>query len=195
MLVIKDDNSQNFYFFIGGRLWKWYKAFDAAVFPADNFGTFSTAVQKKFGTARDAEGELRPGAGKRHWLEWQDDKTRLRAVDETDFYGFYSLVFEDKGTLDNLARLRSNEGEPEKKGHSVVESVTADIDGRELGRRPNIVDRITGKIREREDAPEPAGQPAEQCDRDGRQGQEQGQAGARRRDGPERRPALGPVSC
>ena len=31
------SNSQNFYFFIGGKLWKWYKAFDAAVFPRRNF--------------------------------------------------------------------------------------------------------------------------------------------------------------
>ncbi|MCA9582847.1 MAG: hypothetical protein KC416_13705, partial [Myxococcales bacterium] len=32
MLVVRDENSQNFYFFIDGKLWKWYKAFDAKVF-------------------------------------------------------------------------------------------------------------------------------------------------------------------
>jgi len=49
MIVVRDVNSQNFYFFIGGKLWKWYKAFDAAVFPADNFAAFGSAVQRKFG--------------------------------------------------------------------------------------------------------------------------------------------------
>src|SRR5687768_16446383 len=34
MQVVRDNNSQNFYFFIDGKLWKWYKAFDAEVFPA-----------------------------------------------------------------------------------------------------------------------------------------------------------------
>ena len=32
MLQINDENSQNFYFFINGRLWKWFKAFNADVF-------------------------------------------------------------------------------------------------------------------------------------------------------------------
>ena len=37
MLVMRDENSQNFYFFFGGKLWKWYKAFDAEVFAAGDF--------------------------------------------------------------------------------------------------------------------------------------------------------------
>lgn len=156
MLVVRDENSQNFYFFIGGKLWKWYKAFDASVFPANNFATFAGAVQRKFGNAKEAKGELRPGVGERQWLEWQDDKTRLRAVDETDFYGFYSLVFEHKDTLGNLAKLRTHEDSGDKK-HAMVESVTSDTTTAEdSDDSANVVDRLTGKIRVREDAPEPA---------------------------------------
>src|SRR6185436_359765 len=69
MIVSKDNNSQNFYFFIGGRLWKWYKAFDASVFPGSNFGTFASAVKGRFGDSKENQGELRPGEGARHWLE------------------------------------------------------------------------------------------------------------------------------
>ena len=149
MLVVRDGNSQNFYFFIEGKLWKWYKAFDAAVFPAGNFGVFSATLQKKFGEGKPAE------AGKRKWLEWQDKTTQLRAVDETDFYGFYCLVFEEKATLDQLARLRTNAPEDKGKKHAFVESVTA-----ERSENPddstNIADRISGRIRAREDAQETA---------------------------------------
>jgi hypothetical protein len=154
MLVVRDANSQNFYFFIGGKLWKWYKAFDASVFPAGNFGTFAAAVQRKFGNAKDAEGEIRPGV-KRHWLEWQDKGTRLRAVDQSDFYGFYCLVFEEKATVGNLAKLRSN-AEPEAdKKHAMVESVTAER-SENPDDSPNIADRITGRLRQSEQAPESA---------------------------------------
>ncbi len=153
MLVVKDENSQNYYFFIGGKLWKWYKAFDAAVFPAGDFGTFASAVQRRFGKAKTNQGELRPGEGTRNWLEWQDKSTRLKAVDQSAFYGFFCLVFEDKGTLDSLARLRSNTPEEGQKGHALVDAVTS---GRteEPDDAPNIADRLTGKIRQSEQAPE-----------------------------------------
>jgi hypothetical protein len=143
MLVMRDQNSQNFYFFIDGKLWKWYKAFDAEVFPAGNFATFAGSVQKRFGPAKDASGEISPG-NKRHWLEWQDDKTRLRAVDQTDFYGFYCLVFEEKATVGNLAKLRTNTREVATNKNALVDAVTAPP-SRDADNSPDVVDRITGK--------------------------------------------------
>lgn len=157
MLVVRDENSQNFYFFIGGKLWKWYKAFDASVFPANNFASFAGAVQRRFGEAKEAKGELRKGAGERQWLEWQDKESRLRAVDETDFYGFYCLVFESKDTLGNLAKLRTASDDDGDKKHALVEAVTTDdTTAEDSDDSSNIVDRLTGKIRQREDAPAPA---------------------------------------
>ncbi len=157
MLVMKDQNSQNFYFFIGGKLWKWYKAFDAEVFPADSFATFASAVQRRFGPAKEARGELIPGSGERHWLEWQDDGTRLRAVDQTDFYGFYCLVFEQKSTVANLAQLRGHTKEVANKQHAMIEAVTAKGPTADPDNSPDIADRISGKIRAREPAPTASG--------------------------------------
>jgi hypothetical protein len=153
MLVVRDANSQNFYFFIGGKVWKWYKAFDAAVFPAGNFAAFAGSVQRRFGNAKDAEGELRPGEGQLHWLEWQDKQTRLRAIDETGFYGFYSLVFEEKATVDNLAHLRTHGSDQGgDKRHALVEAVTSDRNAHPDD-SPNVVDRITGRLHQNEQAP------------------------------------------
>lgn len=154
MLVVRDNNSQNFYFLIGGKLWKWYKAFDASVFPQGNFATFGGSVQRRFGPAKEVQGELRPGEGQLHWLEWQDKQSRLRAIDETAFYGFYCLVFEEKATGDNLARLRTHGDGNEKGGdkrHALVESVTSDR-GADPDSSPNVVDRITGHLRKNEQA-------------------------------------------
>lgn len=152
MMVVRDQNSQNFFFFINGRLWKWYKAFDAAVFAAGSFDNFARAVQRKFGESSAKEGQLAPGAAARRWLEWQDGDTRLRAVDETEFYGFYCLVFDDKGTVSRLAELRRNDDRRRKSKHSIVDAVTSG-DVEDADDSPNVVDRITGKYRVREQAP------------------------------------------
>jgi hypothetical protein len=153
MLVVRDANSQNFYFFIEGKLWKWYKAFDAAVFPAGNFDVFAGSVQRRFGPAKSVSGELRPGEGQLRWLEWQDKQSRLRAVDETAFYGFYCLVFEQKSTVDNLAKLRTHSSDKGgDKRHALVESVTSERDGAHPDDSPNIVDRITGRMHQGEPA-------------------------------------------
>ncbi|MCC7536832.1 MAG: hypothetical protein IT379_11490 [Deltaproteobacteria bacterium] len=149
MLAVTDENSQNFYFFIQGRLWKWYKAFDARVFAGMNFDQFAQTVQGRFGEGRRQTGELVAGRGRTSWLEWQDDTSRLRAIDQTRFYGFYCLVFEERATLARLEQLRPNRP-TRRTGPSVVDMVTQDDGARTSDE--DIADRITGKIRRRADA-------------------------------------------
>lgn len=151
MLVVRDENSHNFYFFIDGKFWKWYKAFDAEVFPADDFAAFQTAVERRFGPGKRARAELKPGETERQWLEWQDPQSRLRAIDETDFYGFYSLVFEQKSTGQQIAKLRGGAPTSAPKRHALVESVTSEREG-QLDSAPDIADRISGHVRERPSA-------------------------------------------
>jgi hypothetical protein len=155
MLVYRDENSQNFYFFIHGRLWKWYKAFDASVFQGQSFDQFAHAVQGRFGQAADRTGRLVEGGPMQHWLEWQDHTTRLRAVDQNRFYGFYCLVFEDRGTLSRLDELRTTTiPSQQNQGPALGESVMVPEGGEDTQGDGNadIVDRITGHIRRR---PEP----------------------------------------
>jgi len=157
LLVNNDANSQNFYFFINGKLWKWYKAFNAEVFQGQNFAQFSEALQARYGRSRQATGELVAGRGSRQWLEWQDPTTRLRAIDQTQFYGFFCLVFDEKETVANLATLRRNAPVARDGRHALVDSVTSgEGETANPDSNPDIVDRITGNIRNRQDAPAPA---------------------------------------
>lgn len=152
MIVMKDSNSQNFYFFIDGHLWKWYKALDVDVFAGKSFQEFADAMQRKFGKAKITESELVSGGDKRKWLEWEDKKTRLRAIDQTAFYGFYCLVFEEKKTLKKLASLRRTPPKRKSQSHALVDSVTSAKDvSANPDMSPNVVDRITGKVRQREE--------------------------------------------
>lgn len=156
MFVVNDETSQNYYFFIKGRLWKWYKAFNSSVFQGKSFDEFAAAVNGRYGTGVEREGELIKGAGKQRWLEWQDADTRLRAVDNNQFYGFYCLVFEHKDTLNRLAELRTVAPETKKSSHALVEAVTMPDGPEEGDQNKDIIDRITGNMRVRQQA-EPAG--------------------------------------
>ncbi len=154
MFVYEDEKAKNFFFFFHGKLWKWYRAFKEEVFGGVPFDRFAQALQAKFGSAMQREGVLHPGAEPRRWLEWQDDHTRLRAIDNTSFYGFYCLVFEDKGTLARLEELRRGRTRRRREGHRLVESVVEaggdEGQAEEGDGNADIVDRITGRIRRRQ---------------------------------------------
>lgn len=151
MFVVRDQNSQNFYFFIQGKLWKWYKAFDAEVFAGQPFEDFAAALEGRYGKGAERSGKLGPRGDEKRWLEWQSKATRLRAIDENRFYGFYCLVFESNDTLAKLAALRANKDEGAKTGPSLVDSVTTEESATTANE--DVVDRVTGKIRNRKDAP------------------------------------------
>ncbi|MET0341744.1 MAG: hypothetical protein ABW252_12135 [Polyangiales bacterium] len=149
LFVVTDDASENYYFFIQNKLWKWYKAFKTEAFEGKSFGEFAVAIQARYGKAVVREGEAVHGGGKQQWAEWQDANTRLRAVDNKQFYGFYSLVFEDKATLAKLASLRTSKVADNKKANALIEQVTSAEAAAETDGNPDVVDRITGKTRRR----------------------------------------------
>lgn len=107
MLSYKDsDNSENYYFFIGGQLWKWVK-----LYPASAFGNhdFAAKIRDRFGKGYDKQGEVNPGCGRSYqFIEFLDRNTRLRAVDKTKEQRQYSLMFEAMDTVRSLASLRSS---------------------------------------------------------------------------------------
>jgi len=153
MLRVRSENADDYYFFIRGRLWKWYRAFDAAVFQGADFEQFGQALQGRFGEGRTRREPLTEGGEVHQWIEWQDDATRLRAIDQTTFYGFYCLVFESKETLANLDTLRTNrDTRNQRDSHALVDAVTRDDDA-SRDHHQDIVDRITGNIRRRTNAP------------------------------------------
>jgi hypothetical protein len=157
LFAVNDDTSQNYYFFIDGKLWKWFKAFNASTFRGKTFDQFAEAIQGRYGKAQVREGEVVPGEGKQRWLEWQDANTRLRAVDNTQFYGFYCLVFEHKDTMRRLPELRTAAPREERNKNALVDSVTSGPDEEDSAdNNQDVIDRITGKIRRRQDAPEAA---------------------------------------
>jgi hypothetical protein len=104
MIIYEDSSSQNYYFFAGGRLWKWYKAFPSSSF-GGSFKKFSASIEKKFGKGRAKTGEVAPGQGESQWIEYLDRNSRLRAADNAK-RGVYALIFDEMATVRELASTR-----------------------------------------------------------------------------------------
>ena len=155
MIRVRGENADDYFFFIDGRLWKWYHAFDASVFQGADWDTFKAALARRFGEGLERTGKLHEVADERTWVEWQDETTRARALDNTTFYGFYCLVMESKDVLSRLDQLRSNP--PRRRGagdHALVNAVTSgESDADTNDEHADIVDRITGNVRRRTNAP------------------------------------------
>jgi hypothetical protein len=146
MLVYKDGQSHNFYFFFDDKLWKWYKSFDSRAFGGTNFKKFNKAIDGRFGKGRIKEGVLNDATGKNYqWVEYVTRATRLRAVDNTKFYDKYALIFEDMETARNLKSLRANTISKKSKNNSAVASLSRDYQDDDSD--DNVADSITGKDR------------------------------------------------
>jgi len=106
MLVAKGTSSQDYYFFVNGKLWKIVKVLDKQAAGGGDFKKFTSVTEDKFGKGRLKKGELTPGHGSTQWLEYLDRNSRLRAADNTGKRGGFALIYEEMATVRELASTR-----------------------------------------------------------------------------------------
>ena len=144
LLRVPTKNTQDFFFFIDGKLWKRYRAFDASVFEGASFDEFGDALQKRYGKAKKQSGVLHKGKEPSRWYEWREPRVLAKAVDNNEFYGFYCLILEDPKVVAKLDQLRKNKRVETEQRDNLVEMVADDSD---VDQNADIADRITGQIR------------------------------------------------
>ena len=147
-----DARYTDFFFFIGDKLWCRYRAFNQDAFGNIPFDQAAESFEKYFGSAK----QVRDDAGGLVRLVWQDGATKLEAVDNTRFYGFFSLVFTDMATESKLADLRANRPDNSKSGgvYSLLNQVE---NASESDQNANVVENITGKRYKTSQPQEPVG--------------------------------------
>jgi hypothetical protein len=150
LLRVRTKTTQDYFFFIDDKLWKRYRAFDASVFEGASFDQFGAALQQRYGKAKKRSGALYPGNEPKQWYEWREPRVLAKAVDNTEFYGFYCLILENPKTVARLGELRKNKATKVEKQESLVDMVGDDSDA---DQHADIADRITGEIR-RHDTPD-----------------------------------------
>jgi hypothetical protein len=143
LLVVNDDHTQTFYFFIADRLWKRFVAFNADQFAGLSFPDFKQRIEARYGPAQVLEQtNEETGRARIAGVQWHDDTSYMRAVDNTQFYGVFCLVFSEKATQDNLAGLRRNPSRRPERRNAMIDAVTS---GGTSNANSDVVDRLTGR--------------------------------------------------
>ncbi|HMI93924.1 MAG TPA: hypothetical protein VK509_21265 [Polyangiales bacterium] len=131
MLVVDDPSARDLYFFIHGRLWKWYRELKPASMGGGDFDSISEVLKDQFGaTSERNEPRSEQGAAYR-MLTWADDHTRLSAIRRG---GESCLVFEESATLERLAMLRESATPRGQKRGGVLDGVIMTTAQREAWR-------------------------------------------------------------
>jgi hypothetical protein len=105
MLVVTGKHTRDLYFFIQGRLWKWYRELSPEALGVSDADDVFAALGERFGKGtpqreRKSDSNITyPGTT---WTDGSTRVTALRRGSET------CLIFEDSRTLEQLAVLRHN---------------------------------------------------------------------------------------
>lgn len=136
--------ADDYYFFIQGRLWKWYRAFKGDTFAGVDFDTVAAAFEQRYGPGTRREGARIEEGPVEQWIEWHDDTTNARVMN-TSSYGFYVLVLEDRATAQRIDTLRPNRRVPPRRLNPLITAITPDEPGEIRDENADIVDRLTAR--------------------------------------------------
>jgi hypothetical protein len=127
MLVVTGKGTRDLYFFIQGKLWKWYRELDREALDASYS---SDALTKRFGKGKpqrarvDDSNEPFPGT------TWSDGDTRVtvmrRGIE-------LCMIFEDMRTLESLDKLRFHAQASGRKSTVVDMILMSDAERKERG--------------------------------------------------------------
>ncbi len=140
------QTADDYYFFIQGRLWKWYRAFKGDTFAGVDFDTVAAAFEQRYGPGTRQEGVRIPDGPTEQWIEWHDDTTNARVMN-TSSYGFYALVLEDRATAARIDTLRPNRRVPPRRLSPLIQAITPEEQAEVRDEHADIVDRLTAARR------------------------------------------------
>ena len=156
MVVVREASDQRFFFFKNDQLYKMFVAFNAEVFPGLDFEGFAQRIQERYGPAlRVMRTNPRTQAEELAELRWQDETTLLAAIDQTSFYGIFSLRFTNKQGPQQLTAAAA-QGRPNALLDTAIREGSGDANS-------DVIDRITGRRRAA-----PGGTAAQQAQGQGR---------------------------
>ncbi len=146
MIVMWTKKDRRFYFFHHDRLWKLYIAFNTDLFKGKTFEDFARVMEARFGKADHKFAVTLRGDQKLDHLAWPPTQgTKMKAIDNTGFYGNFCLVLSDTSQEENVMTGRRLNSPMKKKGSALVEALTSGGGEDTSDENEGIVDRITGR--------------------------------------------------
>jgi hypothetical protein len=138
MLVVEDRASRDYYFFIRGQLWKWYRELK----PEANTGDYDQVAEltrEQFGAGRPEQAQRSEDGTRYEALSWNDASTRMTLIHRDSDT---CLVFEAGAVLDRLAELRKDAVSDQAQSNHALDAVLLSDAQREAWR--NGDPRVTG---------------------------------------------------
>ena len=102
MLVMEDASARNFYFFMHGKLWKWYRELKADG-AEGGFDALRSMVREQFGSMHAEKTQRGEGEQAIPGVSWADASTRATLIRRGPDA---CMIFEERATLEQLATLR-----------------------------------------------------------------------------------------
>lgn len=128
MLVVRSAESHDYYFFIHGRLWKWYRELEPSTVGAGGFDGTAEMMRGQLGAAAQAAPPRSEGEPALPGLSWDTTTTRVSLVQRG---AVACLIFESQSTLAELPRLREHAIARGTRKSSVIDAVLLDNEARE----------------------------------------------------------------
>lgn len=105
MLTVTGKNSRDIYFFIQGKLWKWYRELTPEAVSAADSDEALAVISERFGRGKPQAERVNGANVPYEGTTWSDSTTRVTAMRRGSDV---CLILEDVRTLDRLAVLRHN---------------------------------------------------------------------------------------
>jgi hypothetical protein len=137
-------DQKRFFFFVDGKLWKMFIAFNSDLFQGKKFADFQASMETRYGKGAD---EMRDDV---HFLAWRSPGYFLRAIDLTQFYGNFCVAIADDSIEQTIHARREERNPKQVKTSVIVDSVTEGKNQKDESKPsledPNadVVDRLTG---------------------------------------------------
>ncbi len=125
VLVVEDDAATRYYFFVDEQLFKMVVAYRQSYLEGVAFETFVGQTAQKYGepggtTRREIGGERKLASA-----TWKDSATLLRAKNQRELFGTFTLVFSDRKRIEKMQANDREIGGSDKDGTQVSERVEA----------------------------------------------------------------------
>jgi len=147
LMMSKGDRYDDYLFFYRSKLWKRFRAFKRDAFKGLTFKEFIDVLEKRFGEGKHIKKTNEYGEEVLVKVEWQDDTTLLRAIDNSPFYGVFCMVFYDKAVYSKLGDRVKKKVRTKGDDYEDPDLIEAITSGTAEDDASNIVEQLTGKKR------------------------------------------------
>ena len=137
-------DQRRFFFFVDGKLWKMFIAFNAELFQGKTFEDFKAIMEGRYGKGGP---QVQDGVS---FINWRSPGFYLRAIDLTTFYGNFCIAISDDNVEQTILARREERNPKVDKASNITESVTEDKNKKDETRPPlddsnsDVIDRMTG---------------------------------------------------